>query len=325
MSQHTLSSRSSTPSVIDEIMPDKVPLTVLIKFIKPFTGQREALPGFLTNCDNAVDLANDEQQIIIFKYILSQLEGKAQVAASLRVFESWKELKAFLRSTFGEQKHHTHLLADLQNCRQNQNESVTQYSLRLEGCLTRLQSDLHHSCTKKTELEGRVAEIDDLALNAFIIGINPSIATVLRCRNPKSLNEAITLAIEEEKVLRLTRPAPVYHRPNPRPNSNPNSFPKFGYNRPVNTSENKSYYSAPKQGDKTCYYCKKPGHVISECRKRQYNNSHRTPETRHMPDSRENAGAQRFSEQRRPTHDGKQQAPRVHFNESAIDDDHLND
>ncbi|XP_045456068.1 uncharacterized protein LOC123665882 [Melitaea cinxia] len=43
------------------------------------------------------------------------LEGKAQVACSLKHFSNWTDLKTFLRSTFGEKKHATHLLSDLQH------------------------------------------------------------------------------------------------------------------------------------------------------------------------------------------------------------------
>lgn len=60
-------------------MSEKVTLLTLTKFIKPY---RECLPAFLTNCENAISLDATDQPKVLCKYILSQLEGKAQLACS---------------------------------------------------------------------------------------------------------------------------------------------------------------------------------------------------------------------------------------------------
>lgn len=81
---------------------EKLNLNVLTKFIKLFDDDRESLTAFLTNCDNAIALATTSQRDVLCKFILSQLEGKA-------------ELKSFQKSTFEEKKHSTHRLIDIQN------------------------------------------------------------------------------------------------------------------------------------------------------------------------------------------------------------------
>ncbi|XP_041984076.1 uncharacterized protein LOC121736757 [Aricia agestis] len=170
----------------DKNMSEKLTLSFLTKFIKPYSGDRESLPAFLTNCENAMLLASPEQQLILCKFIISQLEGKAQVACSLKTFSNWAELKLFLRSTFGEKKHATHLLSDLQNCKQMSNEDVIKYSLRIEQILTRIQSNIHYSCVDENELPGRIAAMEELALNTFLLGLNSSISIIVRCKNPKT-------------------------------------------------------------------------------------------------------------------------------------------
>lgn len=52
-------------------MSDKVTLNILTKFIKPYKGDRESLPVFLTNCDNAMSLATPDQQNVLCKFISS--------------------------------------------------------------------------------------------------------------------------------------------------------------------------------------------------------------------------------------------------------------
>lgn len=285
-------------SLKSEQVNEKVTLSVLTKFIKPYDGDRQTLPAFLTNCGNAISLAAPDQQQILVKYIISQLEGKAQTACSLKTFNKWADLKSFLKTTFGEKKHSSHLLIELQNCRQTPSESVTQFSLRVESCLTRLQAEIQYSCKDEEQLLGRIAAMEDLALNTFMMGLNPNIATVVRCRNPNLLNDAICLAVEEENIFNLSRLSqrsikscsicgkqghnssecyrkprserpPIhksYHMPNPN-----SSFSAGGRRQFFNSNNsNPNYYN-----NSICAYCKNRGHMIRECRKRQYNEQQR--------------------------------------------------
>lgn len=279
-------------------MSDKVTLSVLTKFIKPYNGDRESLPAFLTNCENAISLASTEQQNVLCKYIVSQLEGKAQIACSLKTFKNWSEIKSFLKTTFAEKKHSLHLLVELQKCKQFVSESVTDYSLRVESCLTRILADIQYACKDEVQLPGRIAAMEDLALNTFLLGLNPDFSHMVRGRNPTNLNEGICYAIEEEKIFNLNRSTPKitktcsvcrkpghtssecyqakrernsYHvRPHqsyqhPQP-QHPDSYtrPSTSSNYPQTQFSNKP---------KTCNYCKNVGHTINECRKRQYNNN----------------------------------------------------
>ncbi|KAL0870452.1 hypothetical protein ABMA27_005449 [Loxostege sticticalis] len=268
---------------------EKLTINVLTKFIKSYSGDRDTLPAFLTNCDNAISLAQPEQHHILCKYIISQLDGKAQLACSLKTFETWPELKSFLKSTFGEKKHSQHLLSDLQNCKQLHNESVTQFSLRIESCLTRLQADIHNSCTDKTQLSGRIAAMEDLALNTFIMGLKPNISTIVRCRDPTTLNDAITHAVSEEKLTNLNsisqrtlktcstckKQGHLSHECFHNKNNKPRSFTN-NYHVPASSYPNKKpFHPNNNYNEKFCAYCKHKGHIITECRKRQYNNQHR--------------------------------------------------
>lgn len=260
---------------------EKVTLNVLTKFIKPFNGDRETLPAFLTNCDNAMSLAASDQQPILCKYILSQLEGKAQIACSLKTFDTWSNLKEFLKTNFGEKKHSSHLLIDLQNCRQLPLESVVQYSLRIDACLTRILADIHFSCNEKNELPGRVAAMEDLALNTFLMGLNPNISSIVRCRNPTNLNDATTCAIEEEKLCKLTQitqrssKSYVYNEYGPSPSDSFKNRPLIHKSYGAQNIPNPAFPNQPINNTKQCYYCKSIGHTIRDCRKREYYNQRR--------------------------------------------------
>lgn len=289
---------------------EKITLNFLTKFIKCFNGNRESLAAFLTNCDNAIALATTSQQDVLCKFILSQLEGKAQLACSLKTFANWAELKSFLKSTFGEKKHTSHLLIDLQNCKQGVNESVTQYALRIESCLTRIQADIHHSCTDYIILPGKIAAMEELALNTFLLGLNSNLSTIVRCRNPTNLNDAITHGVEEEKLYKLNGIASKPHKTCSVCNKSGHSSSDC-YKR---KSENfRRTYHVPQpstssnlqrgQLSTVCAYCKNVGHHINECRKRQFNNQR-------------NANPQ-FQRQPPPSNSTPQNSARLHYYEET--------
>lgn len=263
---------SKAESKKDIKIDDEVPLSVVLKFIKPFNGDRDKLTAFLRNCDSAISLASTQQEDVVFKYVLSQLEGKAETACSIKEFESWPSLKEFLKNQFGERKHYAHLLTDLQDCRQINQEPVSQFSLRVETCLQKLLTEVTVSNTKKTELPGRLAAMEDLALHTFILGLTPRIANIVRCRDYKNLNDAINAAISEEKIQqfsyrnfnrqKLTEAIPKRGETNNTPL--PKVFIKSSNNNnQPNTSYNDSIF---------CRYCKKTGHALENCKLRDFNN-----------------------------------------------------
>lgn len=269
----------ANPSDKKQLTPtisEPYPIQVLCNFINPYQGERETLSAFLTNCQNALELASESQKSLLLKYIISKLQGKAQVACSNKIFDSFDDLRTFLRQNFGERKHYNHLLLELQSCKQLPNETVAQYALRIETCLTDLQSEIHNSDSLKRELPGRIAMTEDLALYTFCLGLHPRLSTIVRCRDSRNLNAAISFATEEEKIYNFSirSSCKVCH--------------KVGHSEfecRFKTNQNKAFPSKSKQSNYTqkpstsgsqpliCRYCKNIGHDISQCRKRQFNNS----------------------------------------------------
>lgn len=253
---------SRSNSTLEE---DKIELNVLLKFIKPFDGSRDRLNPFLANCQNAYNLASKSQKPILFRFMLSQLEGRAESTCSIKEFDTFEQFAEFLKQQFGEKKHYAHLLSELQNSKQAPAEAVNVYALRVEKCLAKLLTEINISVPtkKKTEVAGRVAAMEDLALHTFITGLYPRLSQIVRCRDPDTLNEAINFAVAEEKLTAgffAKRPFV------PRRDSHP-PYTNFSVN-----PQNNRRGATPSAGPVICRYCKNPGHLIENCRKREYNN-----------------------------------------------------
>lgn len=299
---------------------ESVDLNVLIKFIGTFDGNREKLNAFLNNCRNSISLANAAQKDIIFKYILSRLEGRAETACSIKEFAQWSQLEEFLKTQFGERKHYTHLLSDLQECKQKLNESVNQFGLRVETCLAKLLTELNISlpAAKKSELTGRVAAMQDLALHTFINGLHPQLSMLVRCRDPDTLNNALTIAVAEEKILHSINKkyVPFSFSPN---QSRPNPSTSFsrGTTLPRSGNEDKPNFMGHSSSSSTnpfCRYCKTQGHLIENCQKREYNNNRFRSNQSQQNNS--NSYRNNFQQNRSPRYPNQS---RVHFVDESQD------
>lgn len=244
----------------------------LLRFIKTYDGNRDDLSSWIANCDRAYNLASEEQKTILFAFIQNQLTDRAQSTCSNSIFDSWPDLKNFLKSRFGNKKHQTHLLLDLQNCKQSNNETVTQYIQRIETCLKRLLTCIKQSSTNETLLPGQIESTNQLALQTFLLGINPRLSQMLRSREPQTLNDAFNIALEEEKF-NMLQYSQTYKRSIPIPQNS--SGPSY---RPMNNFNKKIFHVQPSDPNiqpqtKFCRYCRKPGHLIENCFKRQRRNN----------------------------------------------------
>ncbi|KAJ3666393.1 hypothetical protein Zmor_001836 [Zophobas morio] len=280
---------TTTPSVREE-----VPLSILLKFISPYSGDRESLQSFIRNCQNAHDLASSVQRPILYAYICSQLRDKAELAVNNHNLTSWRQLKEFLINSYSDHKHYGHLLLELQSCKQFSKESIANYIQRLETCTTRLLQAARSMAEDNSEIKGRFATIEQIALQTFLIGVKPDISLILRSRGVTTLPDAYQVALHEEQTLLFmaensskSKPfCTVCHKSghtssncfrNSKYSNNSSSFDKSNsrakpelVNQVSSSSQNGSHNP---NSNKFCNYCKKKGHLIHECRKRAYNNS----------------------------------------------------
>lgn len=112
--------------------------------------------------------------------------------------------------------------------------------------------------------------MEDLALHTFTMGLTPRIANIVRCRDPKNLNDAINCALSEEKLQQYSYKQSTVAKTsrNNDINAKPNRTSNF-YN---NNQTQKPYSSQAASKDPFCRYCKKAGHLLENCRLREYNN-----------------------------------------------------
>lgn len=218
----------------DESIPEELPLTVLFKFIRSFNGERSELTTFIQNANSAFSLALPHQKPPLLLYIVSQLTTNVVNELELSEVSSWEELKTKLKLYYSHTKHLAQAHEELELIKQQPHESITDFFKRVE----RAKADCLHAetlnCQSDAHLPGLRKAIQETALRRFIIHCKPEISQMLRARDISSLNDAYTLALQEEKIINYTK----------------------------GRSQSLSY----------CSYCKTNTHSFQQCRKRSATN-----------------------------------------------------
>ncbi|XP_063920701.1 uncharacterized protein LOC135135549 [Zophobas morio] len=273
-----------------------------------FSGDRNDLYDFLQNCENAHSLCQSPQQKkLILAFIVSKLRGSARAQIREKEFNTWDELKEVLINAFSDGKDFSQLMEELNTISQLKHESVIKFYTRLDQMQTRILNliSLKHS----THIMGRNETIRDISLQRFVLHTVEEISTALRRSKPKTLSEALTEALLEEKYLLAKRSDNVaknYHKSCSYCHKT-GHFVKDCRQRLKNTSNHVNFNNDQSKSNnfnqsrtnnfnhskpsKFCNYCKKPGHLIQECRKREYNNRQRNQSNRNISQPQNNAAS----------------------------------
>lgn len=291
----------SVDSVLFNNSKMSIEINTLLKLVPCFdTNQNEQVYRFIRSCDSAFHLASTEQKSILLVYALNNITGVGAADVHSKTYDSWPDLKAYLIEKFSNVKTVSHLSLELQSMFQKPNETITEYFHRVDLCRSKIIEKLIAEISDNT-LVGRKTTTEETALNVFINGLSTDIGTMLRTMNFVNLSEAGRFAMQEDKIRAmntarqslfqhsksLPNRLPLQHRSHHNTNKilpNQNHPPKFNNPSQIN--------------NKICNYCKFPGHVISECRKRQYNNNYQNQRALPAPPRHvNNLNSQPFNEE----------------------------
>jgi len=129
-----------------------------------------------------------------------------------------------------------------------------------------------------------VDQIDSYALESFFEGLPPEYRTEIRMEGYNTLPEAYNKAILINKRLDRDRIRQRDAKSNPTRSDPTSSVEKgtLGVSIKQPDRQQPSTAASPVQ-TKICAYCKNFGHLISECKKRQYNNTARENRQGNLP------------------------------------------
>lgn len=272
------------------------------KMIPDYNGGSADLHRFLRMADLQYRKATTPgDKADCLEVIDSKLVGRAyDVVLRYNTYETWEDLKATLNMHFAKQRSLQLIHSDIFSMRQIPKETMEIYAEKAE----KLLDELNIASTINITGEGGIAvraNNEALVLNSFVNGLRDPLRLILRAARTNSLQKAIELTFEEEKLLvppihnNSNRPYCSYCRSNTHYTNDcrrrqpftqvvdgqQSSLPKF-----INNNNQSTSPANPGTTAVECRYCKKSGHSIGDCRKRKYNNERKNqgihPESSHL-------------------------------------------
>lgn len=269
-----------------------ISLELAEKMLFKFDGNKNKLYEFIDNCQKAMQFVRPHYKKLLLGLIETKLTDNARALIRNRHFSDWETLKTHLLDAYSEKRTTGQWQLELNSCKQNLHENVMTFASKVENCYVKLLNTLDESLSR----EARNACINLLksqALNVFITGLNKDLTILVKSQCPKSLEDAISIALNEEQELKSKFEIQKYQNisninSNYRHCTNCNKSGHTSYNCKLKNSPTNSRqirhvnnYDKPqnqnfksnKQNSKFCNYCKNSGHLIDECRKREYFNN----------------------------------------------------
>ena len=217
-----------------------------IKTLPLFNGKDpKELPGFLTACKyvyHTYQTAEEKAQILR-GIIALRVGGDALDEVQTRHISSMQDLEDVLTSVYRPSRTASTVQRELLYSRPGTNESAHQYGNRVSKLLRELVATGVDDKDSLIEKHATVKVFKRQTLSIFEDGLRDDLKILVKSRRPADLQEAITIAIDEERTI-AKRPS----------------------TRETKTSSD-THQAAPRYCDK----CKRSGHDTKECWKHKDN------------------------------------------------------
>lgn len=279
----------------------RIPLAFLSQMVTPFNGDPKDLPTFLQNANNALEICAMNQKLPLTLLIFSKVGSDVRTKINMSSISTFTELRTKLKLIYQPSESYSYLMEQLETMKQKPNESVKEYYVRLDNITTKCLTATEQQTTDRN-FTAEVRVINRIALRRFTHHSIPEISQTLRHREFSSINEAMSLACEEEayllaeaRIKRMTiNPSSSTRRfcnecrvdtHNTRDcrtvrSRNMPSTSNNNYNNPSNyqrnySSNNQNNYSNnhnPNRSSMQCNYCHYRGHTEDTCRRKNQRN-----------------------------------------------------
>lgn len=252
-----LSINDSENKVTNTIM-SKLDISLALKFIPEYDSTKGtcSVTQFIACCDTIYKLILPEEQNNFVNLLHTKLRGKAYSILEYNPNFTWTDIKKELQKLFLENRTYEGILSELLNCKQNA-DTVLVFANRVE----KLKADLNNACIQLLGVEKAIhARVlnERIALKGFEDGLKAGLKLLVKARAYKTLHDASTYAIMEDKQYMESH------------NSNSAHLNKKKFNSATNNSAKTEIKKEPKasfQGTKVyCSHCKKKGHTLQKCR-----------------------------------------------------------
>lgn len=288
----------------------------LASLIPEYDGNQTLLNNFLNACEEAQALASEQQKKLILIHIKNKLRGRASNLINSRHITEFGDIATLLKAHFGDSRDITSLIHDLQLLKQLPNEKASSFAHRVQALSDQVRGVILLQ-PKETAAQKQAQSdlIDKITLDVLITGLEPKIGTVIRASNPNSIVTASQRIVREEQLFYYEK-SKIQEKYYPSNNKRPPQNNYAHNNKPFsqNANNNSHHNNTNLQ---FCRYCKKPGHTLEVCRKRQYNNSSHNSQNQRTTFNNNNSNQGHYNNQNPPNFNNQNNNFNRHNNNAA--------
>lgn len=235
-----------------------------LELVPKYDGHNIPIWQFARACKRAKETVPLIDEALFVRMLRNKLTHHAYLAVEDEIHATVDKFLDVLKRTFGSNRSANYYRGQLSIAYKKPAEHILDYIGRIKDLRTAvIEGD--QTSFDRTLNEAEVTSIDSYALEAFYEGLPREYRTELRAEGYSNFTDACTKVITIDK--RLEREEARYRNSRtPRDNTQPQIQRQ--------ATENGSNLAATTNntgGQKICSYCKKMGHLIHECRKRQFN------------------------------------------------------
>ena len=165
---------SSTQNVVGSsvarMSSEFISLGEALKLIPPFKGDKQEVLAFIGNVDTAFTVINPEQEVILYKFVLTRISGEPRTAITHRNLDSWVELKEFLQNSYIEKRTLDFHASQLFKAKQGKDERVTDWIHKIQTLGSQFREVALLNCSEGAR-EGILDLADQLRNICFIQGL----------------------------------------------------------------------------------------------------------------------------------------------------------
>ncbi|KAL4126988.1 hypothetical protein QTP88_011186 [Uroleucon formosanum] len=135
---------------------------------------------------------------IMLRTILTRIRGQAYEVIKYEEITSWEMLKTLLKNTYDKPINAAYLQIELFSAKQRYKESLIEYATRIRNLVQAISEGSTQGKSTSDALAVKT-NIREQALLVFLEGINDKIKVMVKSKNPSTLEQAIQIAIIEDK------------------------------------------------------------------------------------------------------------------------------
>lgn len=224
----------------------------VIRLVPEFSGGiDEKLVFFINACELVIDITPVANHDIMLRTIINRIKGLAYEVVKYEKITNWETLKTLLKNTYDKPTNAAYLQIELFSAKQQTKETLIEYVNKIRNLV---QAVSEGSTQGKNASDALAIQnnIREQALVVFLEGISDRIKMMVKSKNPKTLEQAIQIAIVEDKNTPISEIKPQNNSSN-------------------NGSKNKN--GTQKYNKGTCHACGKYGHFARDCRSKNNKNN----------------------------------------------------